>query len=117
MPEPHVKAVIASIWAAKLLGSLAGVLISMAMVAPEGTRSAVYRCILGTIAGIIFSPTMMRLVPFFAGETWEDWLAASAATGFSIWFILEMFARWLSSPETGNRLIAWIEKRMGRRDK
>jgi len=102
---------------AKLLGSLAGVLISMAMIAPEGTRSAIYRCVLGTIAGVIFAPTAMRIVPFLRGDAWDDWLAASAATGFAVWFILEIIARWLTAPDTGKRLIQWIEKKMGVKDK
>jgi len=113
VPDTLLKELLASDWVAKLLGSLSGVMISMAMIAPEGTRSAIYRIVLGTIAGVIFAPTTMRIVPFFSGNGWDDWLAAGAATGFSVWFILEAFARWLSSPKTGRRLTKWLDRKMG----
>ncbi len=97
----------------RFLGAFAGVLLSMVMIPPDNTRSAFYRIGLGTVAGFIFAPTTQRLVPFLSGDHANDWLAAACATGFVVWFILEALARWISTPDTGRKLIAWVERRMG----
>jgi len=100
-------------WVVRLAGAFAGVLLSMALIPPDNTRNAFYRVVLGTMAGFIFAPTVQRIVPFLSGERLDDWLAASTATSFVAWFVLETIARWISTPDTGRKLIQYIEKRMG----
>lgn len=89
--------------AAKYLGSLFGVLLSMVFVAPSNTRNALYRILMAPIAGVIFSPPTQALLPFLAGSGWEHHMAAACAAGFSCWFVLEAGARMLSSRD-------WIER-------
>lgn len=92
-------------WLAKAVGSFCGVLISLVMIAPEGTKNALYRVVLGFVSGVIFSPTVMSLFPWFRGDTIEHHLAAGTLAGFSVWFVLEGLARILSSRKTLQRLI------------
>lgn len=92
-----------TIWAAKFFGSVFGVVLSMVFVAPTNSRNALYRILLAPIAGVIFSPATMALIPFLRGELLEHHMAAGCAAGFSCWFILESGARMLSSKE-------WLEK-------
>jgi hypothetical protein len=92
-----------TIWAAKFFGSVFGVVLSMVFVAPTNSRNALYRILFAPIAGVIFSPATMALMPFLRGEAIEHHMAAGCAAGFSCWFILEFAARLLSSRE-------WLEK-------
>ncbi|WP_040604382.1 DUF6107 family protein [Sagittula stellata] len=85
--------------AVRVIGALVGVLASLIMVAPEGTRAALYRALVGVTMGVIFSPLADSL-PFMgwmAGEDLDAVLARSALTGFVIWWVLEVIARLLSS--------------------
>lgn len=91
------------IWAAKFFGSAFGVLLSMLLVAPKTSRNALYRILFAPIAGVIFSPATQNLVWFLKGDSLEIHMAAACATGFTCWFIIEAYARWLSSRE-------WIER-------
>jgi hypothetical protein len=89
----------------RLIGALLGVLVSLVMVAPEGTKAAFYRVLVGVTMGVIFAPVMgsLPLLSFLAGETTDLIIARSAAAGFSVWFILEAIARLMSSTD-------WIVK-------
>lgn len=91
------------IWAAKFFGAVFGVVLSMVFVAPTNSRNALYRILLAPIAGVIFAPATMALVPFLRGDLIEHHMAAACAAGFSCWFILEAGARMLSSRQ-------WLEK-------
>jgi hypothetical protein len=92
-------------WAWKALGSIIGVGISMVMIAPRSVKNGIYRAFLGTVAGIIFAEPTQNLVFWLAGSTPEMWVASACATGFSVWFILEAGARFLSSKDTLHRLL------------
>jgi len=92
-------------WLAKLLGSLIGVSISMFMVAPRSWVNAAYRGACSIPAGIIFAPAMQRLFWFLDGTSFENYLAAGCAAGFTTWFVLEATARFLSSRDTMRRLL------------
>lgn len=92
-------------WILRIIGSVIGAITSLIMIAPEGTRNAFYRFFVSFIMGIIFAP-MVAGLPMFGwleGATYEHYLARGAAASFPIWFILEGFARVLSSTE-------WMEK-------
>lgn len=89
----------------RTIGAGAGVIASLVMVAPEGTKNAVYRAMIGLVMGVIFAPTAQSLVFFLRGEGWEFHLAASAASGFTVWFVLEGLARFLSRKDTIQRLL------------
>lgn len=89
--------------AAKYFGSAFGVLLSMVFVAPSNTRNALYRILMGPIAGMIFATPTQALVPFLAGTGLEHHMAAACAAGFSCWFVLEFAARMMSSKE-------WLER-------
>lgn len=90
----------------RALGAFIGVLASLIMVAPKGTRNLLYRTIVGVIMGVIFSPVMDDIfgLGFLSGPELDHVLARAAACGFSIWFILEFIARALSSQEWMERL-------------
>jgi hypothetical protein len=92
-------------WAWKALGSIIGVGISMVMIAPRSVKNGVYRAFLGTVAGIVFAPATANLVPWLRGAEPEMLVASSCATGFTVWFILEAAARFLSSKDTLRRLL------------
>ena len=92
-------------WLAKAIGSFFGVTISLVMIAPEGTKNALFRIVLGTGGGIIFAPTTMSLLPWFRGDNIESHLAAGCFAGFTCWFLLEGTARLLSSRKTVARLL------------
>lgn len=87
------------IWAAKLFGSVVGVLISMVMVAPKNTRNGAYRILLAPVAGVIFAPALQGMLWFLQGASIEHHMAAACAAGFTCWFILEFVARMLSTEE------------------
>lgn len=112
----ELKAFFASVWAAKWVGSFAGVLLSMALVPPDGNRKALYRGVLGTVAGVIFTPQIQKF-SMFEGNEWHEVLAASTFTAFVGWFILEFIARWLTKPATGEKVIAFIESALEARKK
>ena len=98
---------------AKAVGVFLGTLLSLVMVAPENTRNAIYRVVFGGIGGIIFTPITQALIPVFRGSSFEILVAASAATGFTCWFILEFIARIMSSKLTMARLFQELMKLRG----
>jgi len=81
----------------RAFGALIGVMASMVMIAPEGTRNALYRVVVSVICGTIFAPVAGNIFGFLDGPEWELVLARGTATGFSVWFILEAFARLFST--------------------
>lgn len=85
----------------RIVGALAGVLSSLIMVAPEGTKNSLYRVLVGVTMGVIFSPVLdsIPFLQFLSGDDAEHVIARAAACGFSIWFILEATARFLSSTD------------------
>lgn len=93
------------VWAAKILGSIVGVGISMIMIAPRSVQNGIYRAFLGTVAGIIFAPATQRVLWFLDGDELEFHVAAACATGFVVWFVLEAVARFVSSRDTLRRLL------------
>ena len=103
-----------SIWAAKLVGSVVGVLISMVMVAPKTTANGLYRILLAPVAGFIFAPAMQGMVWFLQGSTLEHHMAAACAAGFSCWFVLEFTARILSSDEWLTKLLEEVLRLKGK---
>jgi len=92
-------------WVARGLGALLGVISSMIMVAPEGTRNAFYRLWIGIVAGMIFAPFIPNLPGLggLAGDGVSNFIARSFVSGFGVWFILEATARMLSNTD-------WIVK-------
>jgi len=92
--------------AIRLLGAVAGVIASVMMVAPEGTKNALYRVWVGVTMGVIFSPVVPKLplMGWLAGMGTDAMLARAAFTAFVIWFLLEAIARLLSSNEWLTRL-------------
>lgn len=103
-----------SIWAAKLFGSVVGVLISMVMVAPKSTRNGAYRVLLAPIAGVIFAPGVQGMLWFLQGASLEHHMAAACTAGFSCWFILEFTARMLSSDEWLQHLLEEVLRLKGK---
>ena len=95
-------------WLAKAAGAVCGVLISLVMVAPDGTKNAFYRLALGTVGGIIFAPITQNVLPFFKGDGIEYHMAAGCITGFACWFILEATARLLASDKWVTRVLEEI---------
>lgn len=83
----------------RALGALLGVLASLIMVAPEGTKNALYRALVGVTMGFIFAPVAPNLpfMGFLSGDGIDYALARGALMGFSIWWVLEIIARVLSS--------------------
>ena len=102
-----------NIWAAKLFGSVVGVLISMVMVAPKNTRNGAYRILLAPIAGVIFAPAVQGVLWFLQGSAIEHHMAAACAAGFSCWFVLEFTARMLSSEEWLRHLLEEVLRLKG----
>ncbi|WP_109468528.1 DUF6107 family protein [Albibacillus kandeliae] len=88
-------------WIARALGAALGVIASMIMVAPAGTKNAFYRLWIGIVMGAIFSPVVDDIWFFggLAGEDFDHTLARSAVAGFSVWFVLEFTARMISSTD------------------
>ena len=91
--------------ATRALGAFIGVTASMIMVAPESTKNAFYRGVVGLVMGFIFAPTASQVLWFLEGDTLEHVAARAAATGFGVWFILEGVARLLSSKTTVTGLL------------
>lgn len=87
--------------AVRLIGTAIGVLASLIMVAPTGTKAALYRVLIGLTMGYIFAPTMDQIwgLAFLSGDELDLVLARGAAAGFAVWFILEAVARFLSSTD------------------
>lgn len=102
-----------NIWAAKLFGSVIGVLISMVMVAPKNTANGLYRILLAPIAGVIFAPSLQGILWFLNGTAIEHHMAAACAAGFTCWFVLEFTARMLSSQDTLQRLLEEVLRLRG----
>ncbi len=92
-------------WAAKLLGTIIGVGISMVMISPRSVRNGIYRAFVGMVMGFVFTPATQNLLPWLRGEDPSIVVAAACATGFVVWFVLEALARFLSSKETMRRLL------------
>jgi len=101
-------------WAAKFIGSVIGVLISMIMVAPKNTRNAIYRGVASVPAGVIFAPSAQAAMWFLQGSSIEHHLAAGCFTGFTCWFILEATARFLSTEDTLRRLLEEMVRLSGK---
>lgn len=87
------------------LGVLIGVLASLIFIAPAATRNVFYRVAVSIAMGFIFAPVLPHVwgFNFLAGSNLELVMARGAAMGFSIWSILELIARLLSSTE-------WLER-------
>jgi uncharacterized membrane protein len=85
--------------AVRVIGAMVGVMASLIMVAPEGTRNALYRALVGVTMGVIFAPLAdsLPMMAWMSGEDLDSILARSALTGFVIWWVLEVIARLLSS--------------------
>lgn len=94
-------------WAMRVLGAFLGAVVSVIIVAPEGTRNALYRVWVGVIMGAIFAPVVpqIRWLSFFAGDAADLDLARAAFAGFSAWFALELFARLISNTTWVERLL------------
>ena len=92
-------------WVAKLFGAILGVGISIVMISPRSIRNGIYRGFVGMVMGFIFTPATQNLVPWLKGDTPDIIVAAAVTTGFSVWFLLEALARFLSSKETLRRLL------------
>jgi len=103
-------------WAAKFIGAVIGVMISMIMVAPKSARNAVYRAAVSVPAGVIFAPSAQSAFGFLQGTTIEHHLAAGCATGFACWFVLETTARFLSTEGTLRRLLEEMVRLSGKDD-
>lgn len=92
-------------WLAKMVGTIIGVGISMVMISPKSVRNGIYRAFVSTVMGMVFTPATQNLLPWLAGDEPEIIVAAACTTGFTIWFVLEATARFLSSRETLKRLL------------
>tara|TARA_R110002020_G_scaffold266238_10_gene481153 strand:- start:2116 stop:2463 length:348 start_codon:yes stop_codon:yes gene_type:complete len=97
----------------RAIGSAIGVIASMIVVAPAGTRNALYRGLVGAVMGFVFAPVAPHLwgLDFLAGENLDVVLARGAAMGFVIWWILELIARLLSSSEWVDRLVKELARK------
>lgn len=85
--------------AARAIGVLIGVLASLIMIAPEGTKNNAYRVLISITMGFIFAP-LVPDVPFMAwtdGDSIDHAMARGAACGFAIWSVLQAIARLLSA--------------------
>lgn len=85
-------------WAARGLGALLGVIASMMIIAPEGTRNAFYRLWVGLTMGAVFSP-VLRGVSWLSGDDLDFVLARAALVGVVIWMVLEGLTRFLSNTD------------------
>lgn len=94
-----------SSWAAKALGTIIGVGVSMVMISPRSARNGIYRAFIGMVMGFVFTPATQNLIPWLRGETPDIIVAAACTTGFTVWFVLEAAARFLSSKDTMRRLL------------
>jgi len=85
----------------RIIGTMIGVLASLIMVAPDGTKSALYRVLIGVTMGFIFAPLIHNLpfAGFLDGDESDVALARAAVAGFITWFILEFIARMMSSTD------------------
>lgn len=92
--------------AARGIGVLIGVLASLIMIAPEGTKNNAYRVLVSVTMGFIFAPVVSDLpgLGFLAGGGSDHALARGAASGFAIWSVLQVLARLLSNQG------GWIER-------
>lgn len=89
----------------RVLGAFIGVIASLIMVAPKGTRAAFYRVLIGVSMGTIFAPVVgdIPMLGWLQGPELEHVMARAAFAGFTVWFCLEGVARVLSSTE-------WLER-------
>ena len=85
-------------WLGRILGAVVGVLASMIIIAPEGTRNALYRLWVGVTMGVIFAP-LLKSISFISGDEFDLILVRSAVMGFVIWSVLEATARFLSQKD------------------
>lgn len=92
-------------WAAKLVGTIIGVGVSMVMISPRSARNGIYRAFIGMVMGLVFTPATQNLIPWLRGDTSDIIVAAATTTGFTVWFVLEAAARFLSSKDTMRRLL------------
>lgn len=107
-------------WLVRGIGALIGVIASLIIVAPAGTKNAMYRAWVGVSMGVIFAPVVPQLpwMAWLAGISVEHILARAAFAGFATWFALEFIARMLSSTDWLVRLAQEILRlRSGGRDK
>jgi hypothetical protein len=92
-------------WLAKVVGTIIGVGISMVMISPKSVRNGIYRAFVSTVMGLVFTPATQNLLPWLGGDEPDIIVAAACTAGFSVWFVLEAGARFLSSRETLRRLL------------
>lgn len=81
------------------LGIVAGVIVSLIIVAPIGIKNAVHRIIVSLIAGFIFAAFVPDL-PFLEqlrGDTLNHWMAQGFVVGSMVYFFLEVVLRLISS--------------------
>ncbi|MGR3599200.1 MAG: DUF6107 family protein [Heliomarina sp.] len=88
-------------WIARALGAFLGVIASMIMVAPKGTKNAFYRLWIGIVMGAIFAPVVddIWFLGGLGGDDFDHTLVRSAVAGFGVWFVLEFTARMMSSTD------------------
>lgn len=105
---------------ARGFGALLGVIASMMIVAPEGTKNAIFRLWVGFTMGFVFGPIMPQIafLSWLGGEGVDHVMARAAAAGFTSWFALEILARLMSHNEWLVRLSREVLRiRAGGQDK
>lgn len=87
-------------------GVLIGVLVSLAIIAPKGTRNLVYRLAIGLVGGWVYAPAFKFVpwTPWLHGDHWEPVLMRGMASGLVTFFILEFIVRMVASRDTLQRL-------------
>jgi len=105
--------------AARSVGVLIGVLASLVLIAPEGTRNAFYRIVFSFLMGVIFAPIAanLPLMGWLAGDGNDHIAAQGAAVGFVIWSVLEAIARFMSARDTLDRMLREMARLRGKGDK
>lgn len=98
-----------SIWLAKLLGAVAGSLVSIAYVLPRGRREAILRFVVGVAVGLIFGGTAGLKLADIMGllgkiSTFEITLMGATIASAGAWWGLGAYQRlarrWSGLPST-----------------
>lgn len=99
-------------WALRAVGSMIGVIASLIIVAPEGTRSALWRVWIGVSFGVIFAPaiTNVGLFSWLEGDSPEMIMARSATVGVLAWSVLETTVRAISAGKWIDKLLTILGK-------
>lgn len=89
------------LWLAKLLGALAGSLISVAYVLPNGRREAALRFFVGVVMGLVFGgPAGVKLADWLGVlskvDAFEIALGGAAFTSLTAWWMIGLLKRWLN---------------------